>query len=98
MNYSPVIVMANEKNVKKETNNSDHIWKWFCLSYSVMSVLISAIIHKPAPTFTQYLGHVLNEYAFDQNINLSGNLRLLFCSCIMSNSNLKPDVTFTGQG
>ena len=30
------------KKHEKEIFNSDHIWKWFCLSYSVMSVLFSA--------------------------------------------------------
>ena len=42
MNYSCVTVMVHEK-YDKERTYSDHIWKWFCLSNSVMSVLISAI-------------------------------------------------------
>ena len=39
------------KKHEKEKNNSDRIWKWFCLSYSVMSVLISVFtLHSPYVT------------------------------------------------
>ena len=51
MNYSRVTVMTIEKAWKKKKKKKrkekrtifDRIWKWVCLSYSVMSLRISAI-------------------------------------------------------